>query len=175
MFHRIPFLAVIAVATLLTIPAMGQSLNGEWTVASGTMDGQTVPANALTSMKLTINSANFSAVSGSLTSSGTLGANSLASPAQLVFTIDNGADSGNKVNAIYKFNNDELTITFSKGGSFPSGFDSTAENKCLQLVYRQGGTTGGSTAATNPGQQPNAVDANVGAGEGGGGAASVFK
>ena len=175
MFHRIPFAVAIAVGTLLTLPVSGQSLDGEWSVASGKMDGQVVPANALVSMKLTVNSANFSAVSGSLTSSGTLGANSLASPAQLVFTIDNGADKGNKVNAIYKFNNGELTITFSKDGSFPTGFDSTAGNKALQLVYRQGGNAGDTTASTNPGQQPNSIDAGVTGGDGGGAAAGLEK
>lgn len=174
MFHPIRFALAIAIGTLLTVPVMGQSLNGEWSVASGKMDGQVVPTNALASMKLVVNSTNFSAVSGSLTSSGTLGANSLASPAQLVFTIDNGADKGNKVNAIYKFNNGDLTITYSKDGSFPTGFDSTAENKFLQLVYRQGDNAGGSTAANNPGQQSNTIDTGV-TGGGGGAAAGLEK
>ena len=177
MCHPTQYAAALAIGALLTLPVSAQSLNGEWTVASGKMDGQTVPTNALASMKLSINSTSFSAVSGSLTSSGTLGANSLATPAQLVFTIDNGADKGNKVNAIYKIANGELTITFSKDGSFPSGFDSTAGNKFLQLVYRQAGNAGNTTAATNPnapGQDPNAVQSGVTGGDGGG-ASSVFK
>ena len=176
MFHRISFAVAITIGTLLTLPALGQSLDGEWTVASGKMDGQVVPATSLASMKLTITSANFSAVSGSMTSSGTLGANSLASPAQLLFTIGDGADKGNKVNAIYKFNNGQLAITFSKDGSFPASFESTADNKLLQLVYKKGGGAGagGSTAATNPGQPP-AGGTDAGVSGGGGGASSIFK
>ena len=179
MFHPIPFAVVIAVGTFLTLPVSGQSLDGEWSVASGKMDGQVVPANALALMKLTINSGKFSAVSANLASSGSLSGDNFASPAQLTFNIDNGADKGNKVNAIYKFNNGELTITFSKDGSFPAGFDSTAGNKALQLVYRQGGIQsspdGESSSAANPGQQPNSLDTGVTGGGGGGAAAGLEK
>ena len=153
MIQRILLGSIVVVAMAWAVPCEAQSLNGDWAVSTGTSDGQAVPTIALNSMKLTINSTSFSAVSGNLTSSGTLGADSLSSPARLVFTIDQGADSGNKIFAIYKFENGGLTITFSKDENFPSGFDSTADNKYVQLVYKAG--TGNSTAATPPPNQTN--------------------
>lgn len=175
MFQKMIGLLGVVLLCLVAAPTWGQTLNGQWRVKTGVVDGQTVPAASLRSMTLTIDKARFSAVSGNLTSSGTLLANIQADPAQLVFTIESGADAGNKVFAIYKLDTSGLMVTYSKDGSFPTTFDSTPENKYVKLVYTTG--TASSTAAAGPGQGPNQTGVSIGAGkqQDSGGASSAFK
>jgi uncharacterized protein (TIGR03067 family) len=150
MFCRIS-LAVGFLVTGFVLPcvAQAQSLDGNWVVKSGILDGKLVPDIALTSMVLNVTSTKFEARSGSFSSLGTLAANALASPAQLEFTIDSGADAGRKLKAIYALENGQLKVTFSQDDIFPSTFDSTESNRYLSLVYAlgQAASTASNTSA----------------------------
>ena len=167
----------VGLCCLVVAPAWGQTLNGQWRVQSGVVDGQTVPAASLRSMTLTIDKAKFSAISGNLTSTGTLLANIQADPAQLVFTIESGADAGNKIYAIYKLDGSGLLITYSKDGNFPTTFESTPENKYVRLQYTSGAAS--SMTAGGPGRGPNQTGIPFGRNQqqqqDNGGASSAFK
>lgn len=176
MFRKIILTTVtLVVASLVHQSVDAQTLNGDWRVISGVVDGQRVPTASLAAMRLKIDSAHFAAVSGNLTSEGTVSANVLPNPAQLTFSIEKGADAGNQIFAIYKLDANSLTITYSRDKSFPTTFDSTPQNRYIKLVYSTGAATG-ATAGTNPATPPN----NTGpvtfgnSGQSGGGA-SQFK
>lgn len=135
---------VVAIAVLIAGQAYAQSLNGTWSVATGTKAGQAVPSSALSSMSLVINGSNFEAKSGGLVSTGALGANTLASPPQMEFTISDGADKGRKVKAIYEHSGGELKIAFSESGQYPSSMSGDT----LVLTYKLSGAA--SSVASTP-------------------------
>ncbi len=176
MFRKIMLTTIsLVVATLVYQSAEAQTLNGDWRVISGVVDGQRVPTASLAVMRLKIDSAHFSAVSGNLTSEGTVSANVLPNPAQLTFTIEKGADAGNQIFAIYKLDANSLTITYSRDKSFPISFESTPQNRYIQLVYSTGAATG-ATAGTTPPTQPNSTGpVTFGTSGQSGGGASQFK
>jgi uncharacterized protein (TIGR03067 family) len=145
------FLAsIFAIGFVCGGAVQAQSLDGQWSVAGGMMHGKTVPAGPLASMSLSISGAKFEAKSGGMVSSGALGANTLASPAQLEFSIDTGADQGRKVKAIYEVQNQELKIAFSETDEYPTSFESSEQNKYLVLSYKSAGAST-LAASTSPG------------------------
>lgn len=128
--------------------AHAQSLNGTWSVATGMKAGSSIPASALSSMTLMINGSQFEAKSGGLVSKGAIGANTLATPPQMEFTINEGSDQGRKVKAIYELAGGELKIAFSESDQYPASIGGDA----LVLTYKSSGgaTSLASTGAANP-------------------------
>jgi uncharacterized protein (TIGR03067 family) len=153
--------AAVALA-MMAVPLVAQtapSLNGNWTITNGTLHGQPVPANVLSVMSLNITNSDFVAKSGNLNSTGSITVNAQANPAQLDFAITGGADQGRRLKAIYRLENAVLTITFSENDQYPAGFDSSADNKYLTLVYGQG--TGNSTVLTPSNSEGNGAGSGV--------------
>ena len=151
MFFKSVMSVVAAAAILVASSAQAQSLNGTWSVSTGTKAGKSVPSSALTSMSLMINGSSFEARSGGFVSKGGLGANTLASPPQMEFTINDGADKGRKVKAIYEMSGGSLKIAFSESDQYPSSMNGDA----LVLTYSLSGGASSSMAAN--GQQPAAT------------------
>ncbi len=144
-------------AVFLFIGSVGQygfcqgiaTLNGEWHVTKGMMNGEEVPTDVLASMTLNVkNSGKFTAKSGGLTSKGEFSEGQ--SLDQLIVKIDGGADLGRNLKAKWKMESGSLTIAFSQDG-FPSAFDSSKGNKLLVLSYKAGARPiAAVTAATAP-------------------------
>ena len=145
-----------------------QSMNGEWKVIEGKLDGNVVPTNVLGAMSLNINNTSFSATSAGLNSQGTLTANATASPMTITFNINTGADTGRALKGIYFFENNNLKITFSQNDQFPTQFESTPGNKYLQLTYSTSQIAANGRGAGNAAAAQNVVippkDGNSGAG-----------
>ena len=148
---RIALVPLLFVVFSIANQADAQSLNGTWSVTTGTMSCKSVPSSALSSMSLKINGSTFEAKSGGLVSNGAIGANTLASPPQMEFTINSGADKGRKVKAIYELANNQLKIAFSESGQYPSSM-----SEGMVLSYRLSGAAAapavatGGAAARNP-------------------------
>lgn len=123
------------IALFTCIPLQAQSLNGQWKIIEGVMAGQTVPSDTLAAMSLNLNRKTFEAKSGSANSSGTLTNNPHSTPSQLVFQINQGADSGREIKAIYQHIGGNMQIAFSQTGEFPKDFESNSDNKNLLLTY----------------------------------------
>lgn len=132
------FGCLICLPILVNAQNMGE-LNGDWTVASGTLAGANVPSSSTGSMTLKINGNTFDAKSGSLSSGGIV-ALAQEGSYQLNFIINRGADSGKTVRALYSLSGGVLTITFSQDDTFPVNQVSTAENKYCVLKYRKEST-----------------------------------
>lgn len=129
------------------------TLNGQWHVVSGVMNGEDVPEDVLASMELEVkDSGKFTAESGGIKSKGKFSAGGAVD--QLLVEISSGADRGRNLKAKWRMDNGALTIAFSQE-EFPSGFDSTRSNKLLVLSYA-------------PGPQPVVETASNGGGRGGG-------
>lgn len=141
--------ATVLCVGILSVTAQAQTLTGNWNVVEGTLHGVPVPASILKAMALNLSQTSFSATSQSLNSSGTYTVNNAANPAQIVFTIDAGADNGRELKGIYQLQNGSLQITFSESAEFPTEFSSSAGNKYLALTYSQTQVAG---AASGPGQ-----------------------
>ena len=139
---RIALVPLLFVVFSLANQADAQSLNGTWSVTTGTMSGKSVSASALSSMSLKINGPTFEAKSGGLVSNGSLGANTLASPPQMEFTINSGADKGRKVKAIYELANNVLKIAFSESNSYPSSM-----SEGVVLSYKLSSSSGSTAFA----------------------------
>jgi len=152
---RIALVPLLFVLFSIANQADAQSLNGTWSVTTGTMSGKAVPASALSSMSLKINGSTFEAKSGGLVSNGALGANTLASPPQMEFTISSGADKGRKVKAIYELANSELKIAFSEGDKYPSSMsDGMVLSYKLSSTGSSAVAAGSAPAARAPGSIP---------------------
>ncbi len=144
--------ALIAAAMLIGVSTtcQAQSMNGQWRVESGMIYGKQVPQHILDAMQLDVTNNEFKAASGNMDSAGTLIANPQASPFQATFAIDNGDDTGRELKAIYQFEGGNLIITFGEGEHFPTGFESTEENKYLTLTYAAGTRMAGAPPAGPP-------------------------
>lgn len=138
---------VLCVAPLTTQAQSLSEIDGTWSVTRGTLSGENVPNNSLSTMSLTFSSGNFTAKSGGLESGGAV-AVAIVGTTQLNFMINSGADAGKTVKALYRLENGTLTVTFSQDDQFPSTHDSTAANKYCTLVYRKG--SGIAAAPTSP-------------------------
>ena len=173
MFRQLFPIVFLVAATAYVVPATAQ-LDGAWRVVEGTMDGQAIPSNWLASMKLTINQSNFSAVSGNLTSAGTIQGDAFGQVKKISFQIAEGADKGNTIHGIYKIESGKLTIAYSRSGSAPGSFVSTPDNKNLTLVYSTDSGSGNSSVAgnTTAPQAPNAAAAGTTGTNGSGGSAA---
>lgn len=137
------FLALLGLAVILTPTAFhssatAQSLTGDWEVASGLLHGKLIPDNVVQTMSLSLTEDTFMAKSGNLSSNGSFTNNDSTSPAQITFSINEGDDSGRELKGIWRMDGNSLRITFSENGSFPTSFDSSADNKYLTLNYRPG-------------------------------------
>jgi uncharacterized protein (TIGR03067 family) len=136
-------MSVVSVVTGLVICLLGapvfaqppQTLEGEWTPMEGQINGQTVPADVIGMMSLKISQDRFDAKSGDLMSQGKLMMGTGSSPAQIVFVIDGGNDTGREIRAIYSLVNQQLTIAFSQSGEFPTDYVSTETNRVLVMKY----------------------------------------
>jgi len=145
MFCRMLLAVGFVAGFLFPVRINAQSIDGNWAVQSGVLNGKKVPDIALTSMALNINSTKFEARSGSFASMGTISANTLVLPAQIEFSIENGADTGRKLKAVFALENGQLKVTFSQDDQFPTSFESTDANRYLALIY----APGQATSATN--------------------------
>ncbi len=124
------------IALSSSLPLHAQSVIGQWTIIEGVMAGQTVPAETLAAMTLKLDRLTFEAKSGAANSSGKLTNNPRITPAQLVFQIDNGADAGREIKAVYQYVGGNMQIAFSQSDEFPTDFESTSDNKNLLLTYK---------------------------------------
>lgn len=142
----------VAVALIsLASSAFGQivALDGSWQPERGTMHGEVVPTSALQVMSLVVSSGTFKASSGSLSSTGRMNqAGYLAN--QFDLNIETGSDQGRLIKAIFKVENQTLTITFSETGEFPTTHDSSADNKYLTLIYKKQGAAGSAPIVNAP-------------------------
>lgn len=137
------------------------TLNGQWHVVSGVMNGKEVPADVLASMELEVkDSGRFTAESGGIKSKGKFSAGS--SLDELLVEISSGADRGRNLKAKWRMENGSLTIAFSQD-EFPASFDSTRSNKLLVLSYAAGPRPEVETASAEP------AGGRGGGGRGGGG------
>lgn len=116
-------------------------LDGTWVPQRGVMHGEVVPMNALQSMTLIFSSGSFKASSGAMSSTGRVDQFGYEAN-QFDLQIQQGTDQGRLIKAIFKIEGPSLTITFSETDQFPTGYDSTVENRYLTLVYQKQGATG---------------------------------
>ena len=129
--------SILTVALIfVAVPAFAQTLAGDWMITDGMFAGEKVPKDALDSMSLKMTRNSFDAKSGETMSKGKLTNQASSQPPQLVFKIDSGTDVGREIKAIYEFKGSILKIAFSQSEEYPSGFDSTADNKILVLSYK---------------------------------------
>ncbi len=151
-----------AIAALLplifwTSPVAAQALNGEWEVVSGEFSGQKVPLTALQAMSLKVERQTFEAQSGTSASSGKYTESPRSNPPQLVFNIEQGADAGREIKAIYKVEPSGLTIVYSQGDDFPLEFNSTPENQNLLLTYKSKAAAPSTAARSRGGRKYGSV------------------
>lgn len=148
---------VVAIVIAFAGQAHAQSLNGTWSVSNGTMAGKAVPSSVLSSMSLMINGSVFEAKSGGFVSKGALGANTLAVPPQMEFTINDGADKGRKIKAIYEFAGRDLKIAFSESGQYPNSMSGDA----LVLTYKLNGAASSVAATPAPASSSTSASASA--------------
>lgn len=127
------------VLTLCVVNVVSGQLNnieGDWEITEAMVSGQEVPSSILSSMKLKINRGNFDAKSGSSMSKGKISNAGGSSPKQILFTINDGADNGREIKAIYELQNQNLKIAYSQSDDFPTEFTSTKANRFLVMTYK---------------------------------------
>lgn len=113
------------------------AIEGEWEITGATVSGQEVPSDILSTMKLNIKRTSFDAKSGNSASKGKISKVGKASLKQLLFKINQGADSGREVKAIYKKEKEDLMmIAYSQSEDFPTEFTSTKDNRILVMTYK---------------------------------------
>ena len=140
----------IVLPAMLTVASNAQSMDGQWKVNAGTIYGKEIPNYVLDAMQLNVTGSQFTAMSGNMESTGTVNVNAQAG--QLTFNIGGGDDTGRELKALYQLQGTLLRITFSETGEFPSGMDSTEENKYLSLTYTPGQRVAGGAPPAAPGR-----------------------
>ena len=99
------------------------------------VNGQEIPAEQLSEMKLTFSYSTFEAIDGDRKSSGKIKNENRESPMRLTFTIDKGDDVGRELKAIYERAGKELKIAISRSGEFPTEFSSSDSNQYALMTY----------------------------------------
>ncbi len=151
MLRRIMASVVATALICVASTAFGQlvALDGSWQPERGTMHGEVVPTSALGVMALVVSNGTFKASSGSLSSTGRMNQTGYLSN-QFDLNIEGGADQGRLIKAIFKVENQMLTITYSESGEFPITHDSSADNKYLTLIYKKQGAAGSAPIVNVP-------------------------
>ncbi len=171
---------VIFACSSLTFAQGVNSLNGEWHVQRGILNGQEVPDDVLESMSLNVSQGKFTASSGGLSSKGMFASAGAAD--ELAVTIDEGADAGRKLSAKWRMESGRLTIAYGQTDAAPRDFNSGEGSDVLVLYYASGprpASTRRSTASNN--RRPSVAGGNDrktssggGAGKKGGGGAMTL-
>ena len=135
MINKKLLLVPLVLVALSTMNVSAQNLNGDWNIQSATLHGRSVPAAVLSAMKLNLTSNGFTATSQSLTSTGSYTASQGQGGNQITFKIEGGADQGRELKAIYQFVGQDLQVCYSENATAPVGFQSTAQNRYLIVMY----------------------------------------
>ncbi|HMP79496.1 MAG TPA: hypothetical protein PKD54_08600 [Pirellulaceae bacterium] len=136
------------------------SLDGEWKPTAGVLHGQPVPQTALSSMKLLLTGGTFRGESSGLVSSGSFALDA-SGPSRLRFVITSGSDTGRNIPAMFRISGQQLTVVYSESGDFPVGFESTAGNRSLVMVYEKvSGSDIPAPVVSEGGAQSNSVVAD---------------
>ena len=157
----------VSVMLFSVVQTDAQSVNGEWTLKSCTINGEEVPSGDLGEMSLSLKTTQFKAKSGGRESSGTLKTDLKASPWQATFTIRSGEDSGRELKAIYQKVGNDLQVVFSRNGEFPMSFDSTADNQYAVMTYKTVPRRRVNTAEERRKRRAPSIIASMGGGSGG--------
>ena len=131
------FSGVVILSLMLVLPCHAQSVIGNWQLKQCEIKGEPVSAEALGSMKLTLNQKDFTAMAGGKESSGALETErgDRTTPGKMTFSIDSGSDSGRELKAIFKRKGTNLIVAFSPDNNFPADFDSSAANNYAVMTY----------------------------------------
>jgi len=135
-FYSTLVAVVLSLCFVSMVSAQLRAIEGDWEITEAMVSGQEVPSDILSTMKLKITSGNFDAKSGNSMSKGVISDVSRSSPQQILFKINDGADSGREIKAIYELKNQNLTIAYSQSEDFPTEFTSTKENRFLVMTYK---------------------------------------
>lgn len=114
------------------------SINGTWRPIGTKLNGVEFDSAMLQEIELTIHNDDFSSVVGGVSDKGKLKVDEAKNPMTMDIVSTEGPNVGKVIPAIYKLNNDTLTICYNlQRGVRPADFTSTSENKYFLVVYKK--------------------------------------
>jgi uncharacterized protein (TIGR03067 family) len=114
-----------------------QELNGSWQVKSAMIEGQMADPSMASSVSLTLSGDDYSLRVGSIAERGKFTFDRILNPNRMIINVLEGPSAGSTMLAIVDFPDPQtMRLCYDlEGSSFPSGFDSTTDNKLHLITY----------------------------------------
>ena len=113
--------------------AQSSSLNGTWIPAKQEMGGNVLPASVFANQQLVINDSNYTFTAESVDKGVVETRDSL-----LDVYGKEGVNAGKHLTAVYKLENDQLTICYNlKGDSYPNTFETKNQPMFFLSVFKR--------------------------------------
>jgi uncharacterized protein (TIGR03067 family) len=132
---RIKTLSGVTATAASTNPDL-EKMQGKWQVTSGQVNGESLPAEMITNMVLTITGTNYTAVISEGTDQGNFSIDSSKSPKE----IDIQSEAGDRphIIGIYETGADSIRVCMAnEGGPRPKSFSTTEDSRFLLLEYKR--------------------------------------
>jgi uncharacterized protein (TIGR03067 family) len=136
------FLFVTTIAILISVGAAraddAADLKDTWKPTEGKHAGEPLSKDLIDSITLTLTDGMYQVKVAGLDESGTVKIDATKTPKTMDIVATEGKNKGRKVLAIYDLTGDTLKVCYDvQGGPRPVGFESTAENKMLLVIYKR--------------------------------------
>src|SRR5258705_835071 len=127
------FLAICASCNTTKNTATSKTLNGEWVPVQEEIGGTVLPKASFQTQKLVINDSSYTFTAESVDK----GVVKRSGDKMDIYGKE-GVNKGKHFTAIYKFENDQLSICYNlKGDSYPESFDTKGKPMCFLCSFKK--------------------------------------